>query len=320
MRFSVVADARCDTMSRMSRRRIGFLSVGVAILFVVAFLAPGIAAAQAGSASALAGKLRAQRTSATDLEIGGDLPGLPAGTTRYLTREDLLAAAHPMAYRPDDGSFPVLAQIIGVPIDDLVSALGVPASDMVIAICKDKYRAHYPHAYLAAHHPVLVMELYGKSHLDWLKGAAGDDAGPYLIAHLDFTPAFKILAHKDEPQIPWGVIRLEFRDERAVFGAIAPRGAQADHAAVQDGFKIAQQNCFRCHNNGAEGGLKSGVTWTVLAALAANSPQFFTEYVRDPKAKNPKTQMAASPAYDDATMRALIAYFRTFASISPEAR
>ena len=161
MRFSVVADARCDTMSRMSRRRIGFLSVGVAILFVVAFLAPGIAAAQAGSASALAGKLRAQRTSATDLEIGGDLPGLPAGTTRYLTREDLLAAS--LAYRPDDGSFNTISQAIGVPIDDLVSALGAPASDMVVAICKDKYRAHYPHAYLAAHHPVLVMELDGKS-------------------------------------------------------------------------------------------------------------------------------------------------------------
>jgi cytochrome c2 len=60
------------------------------------------------------------------------------------------------------------------------------------------------------------------------------------------------------------------------------------------------------------------VTWTVLGAMATNSPEFFTEYVRDPKAKNPKTQMAASPEYDDATMRALITYFRTFAP--PEAR
>lgn len=58
--------------------------------------------------------------------------------------------------------------------------------------------------------------------------------------------------------------------------------------------------------------MKSGVTWAVLGALAANSSEFFAAYVRDPKAKNPKTQMAASPEYDDATMRALIAYFRTF--------
>ncbi len=117
----------------------------------------------------------------------------------------------------------------------------------------------------------------------------------------------------DEPQIPWGVVRLEFRDEKSVFGAIAPLGAHASDEAVQHGYKIAQQNCFRCHNNGAEGGLKSGVAWTVLGEMAANSTDFFARYIRDPKALNPKTQMAASPVYDDATMRALIAYFKTFA-------
>ena len=44
---------------------------------------------------------------------------------------------------------------------------------------------------------------------------------------------------------------------------------------MQAGYKIAQQNCFRCHNSGAEGGQKSGVTWTVLSALATNSPEIF---------------------------------------------
>ena len=115
-------------------------------------------------------------------------------------------------------------------------------------------------------------------------------------------------------------MRLDFRDEETVLDSIKPRIANLQKAV---GYGIAEQNCFRCHNNGAEGGLKSGVTWTVLAVLAAaNSPQFFTEYVRDPKAKNPKTGMAASPDYDDATMRALIAYFRecSLLPIPPEAR
>jgi hypothetical protein len=34
--------------------------------------------------------------------------------------------------------------------------------------------------------------------------------------------------------------------------------------------------------------------------------------VRNPTAMNPKSQMAANPGYDDATMLALMAYFRTF--------
>jgi len=35
-------------------------------------------------------KLRAARGSSSDLEVGGELAGLPPGVTRYITREDLL--------------------------------------------------------------------------------------------------------------------------------------------------------------------------------------------------------------------------------------
>ena len=186
---------------------------------------------------------------------------------------------------------------------------------MVLAICDDKYRANYPGEYIAAHHPLLVLEVGGKPPSGWPKdsGGHGFDMGPYMISHARFTPSFKILPHADEPQIPWGVVRLELRDEKEVFGAIAPRGPHANDEDVQAGYKIAQQNCFRCHNSGDEGGRKSGVSWPILAVLATRMPTLFTEYVRDPVAKNPKTQMAGSPEYDDETMRALIAYFRTFA-------
>jgi hypothetical protein len=36
--------------------------------------------------------------------------------------------------------------------------------------------------------------------------------------------------------------------------------------------------------------------------------------VRNPLASNAQSQMAASPQYDDATMAALIDYFKTFAN------
>ncbi len=139
---------------------------------------------------------------------------------------------------------------------------------------------------------------------------------PYLISHPKFTPSFKILSHAEEAQIPWGVVRLEFRDQRKLFDAIAPRGSHsngaANDAAVQAGLAIAEQNCFRCHNMGTEGGQKAKISWNALAKVAATRPDFFATYVRNPQAANPHTQMAGSPNYDDATLAALQAYFKTF--------
>ncbi len=83
---------------------------------------------------------------------------------------------------------------------------------------------------------------------------------------------------------------------------------------VQDGYRIAQQNCFRCHNMGDEGGHKAGRPWLVLSAWATASPEYFAAYVRNPQASNPRAQMPGNPGYDDATVRALIAYFQTFSS------
>ena len=136
--------------------------------------------------------------------------------------------------------------------------------------------------------------------------------GPYMISHPKFTPSYKILSHLEEPQIPWGVVRIEFRDEKIVFGAIAPRGPHAQDREVLDGFQIAEQNCFRCHNAGSEGGLKSGQSWESLVALAAASPKDFAAYIRAPLSKNPQAQMPANPQYDDATLAALTAYFQAF--------
>jgi len=107
-----------------------------------------------------------------------------------------------------------------------------------------------------------------------------------------------------------GAARVSQREHS--FRVIAPRGPHATDPAVQAGFGIAQQNCFHCHNMGNEGGQKAGISWTVLAAFAANTPKAFAAYVRNPQATNPQTQMAGNPDYDDATVAALETYFQTF--------
>jgi len=269
--------------------------------------------------------LREKRQSALDLEIGeigsdfgaagsGARSGA-AGRTQYASREDLLKLPQVTATVTDDANLKKATQISGVLLEELRGALGVPArADLIVAICIDRYHGHFTADYVAAHHPILVLKIDGKGPEEWPRDAEGRTAyvGPYLITHAKFTPSFNILAHEDEPQIPWGVVRLEFREKEKVFEAIAPRGPEAGDANVQAGFRIAKQNCFRCHSAGGEGGTKAGIPWPVLTGWAAAAPERFSAYVRDPQASNPKTQMAASPRYDDATMKALIVYFKAF--------
>ena len=259
--------------------------------------------------------LHTARSSPSDLELGGDLAGVPSGSTRYITRSNLLALPQVSYGVSDDPNFADLTQIRGVPLEELMRHLGAaPTSDMVIAICDDQYRAHYSRAYIEDHHPLLVLKINGQDPPGWPKAAEGhsQDMGPFLISHPAFQPSFEILAHREEAQIPWGVVRIEFRDEKKVFGAIAPRGPHAADKTVQNGYRIAQQNCLRCHNMGTVGGTKANHPWQILSVWAATSPEYFAAYVRNPRSRNPQAQMPGNPGYDNATMAALTAYFRTF--------
>jgi mono/diheme cytochrome c family protein len=292
----------------------------VALLFLVAVTFPLAAPYALPRVNAHAGvyvKLTLQETrrSTLDLEVAGDLPGVPVGVVRYLPREELLRLPQVSAKVSDDGNFRGPTQISGVLLEVLTQSLSArPQSDLVVAISNDKYRTNYSRGYIAAHHPILVLTIDGKPPDGWPKDPQDQNPvmGPYLISHARFTPVSTDRSYADEPQIPWGVIRLEFRDEEQVFGSIAPRGAHADEATVQMGYHIAEQNCFHCHNMGDEGGQKAGRSWLVLATWAAASPEYFSAYIRDPKSKNPRAQMPGNPAYDDTTLQALVAYFRTF--------
>jgi mono/diheme cytochrome c family protein len=280
----------------------------------------GLAAALLCVAVALAAdapklELSETRHAASDLEVGGELAGVPAGSTRYVTLDALLALPLETYTVNDDPDFAKGTKVSGVPLEKLAQTIGAGAnSDLVVAICDDKYRANYPRAYIAAHHPQLVLRVNGEPPGRWPKDPETHkyDMGPYMISHPKFAPSFRVLSHSDEAQIPWGVVRLEFRDEKTVMGAITPRGSHSKDEAVQQGYLIAQQNCYRCHNAGSEGGQKSGRPWLVLAAWANADPAYFESYVRDPKKMNKNAEMPGNRGYDQATVRALREYFATF--------
>jgi mono/diheme cytochrome c family protein len=287
----------------------------LAVLTSTAVLCLPIDASKASTARVA---LHLRRQSPTDLEVGGSLAGVPRGETRFVSFADLSRLPLETDTVTDDGGLGKSVRITGLSLAKLPGLLGAASgATMVTALCTDAYAAHYPASYFKAHHPVLVMRLNGKPSAQWPVLSSGDSMGPYLVSHPSFMPAFKVLSHDDEPQVPWGVVRLDFEPEQQVYAPIEPFGPYAHDKLVQQGYAIARQNCFRCHNRDGEGGQKSNRPWDVVARRAATDPEYFNAYVRNPKRLNPASQMAASPQYDDATLRALRAYFQPFAESYP---
>jgi mono/diheme cytochrome c family protein len=297
-------------------RQVLVLSFFLAAFLPVALNSTPAASNRSHFSDATSAELRRARSSPYDLELAGDLRDVPAGSVRYVTRESLLAMPQVSVTATGDANFAgAPTRLSGVLLEELVRRFAAqPRFDMVVALSSDLYHANYPREYIAAHHPILVLNIDGKGPDAWPKAPVNSalSLGPFVISHEKFVPSFKVLAHSDEPQIPWGVVRIEFHSEQSVLGAIAPPGSSANDPAVQAGYRIAEQNCFRCHNLDANGGQKSGRSWFVLAAYATASSEHFAAYVRDPKAFNPKTQMPGHPEYDAETLDALTRYFRSF--------
>ena len=178
-------------------------AVVCANVFAVAIMLHfALAAVQSNTAhdAKLVLQMRTKRSSPTDLEIGGDVDGVPPGATRYLTREDLLTLPQVTYTVGDDTNFNGPTTVQGILLEDLIRTLAShPDSDLAIAICDDQYHAHYPRVYLAEHHPLLVLEVNGGPPERWPKSTEGDaqSMGPYMISHGEFKPSSKFLAHQD---------------------------------------------------------------------------------------------------------------------------
>jgi mono/diheme cytochrome c family protein len=257
-------------------------------------------------------QLAVQRNSPQDLEISGDVPGIPSGAKRFVRYEDLAGLARVSYTVKDDENFSGPTKLGGVSLDVLLDALGMNGGKQLIAASADDgYEAHYTAEYRAAHHPFLVLRIGEEEPAHWPKGPDGENYGPYLISHPAFTPMFHVLAHKDEAQIPFGVVGLRFFDEAAVLKTLLPPGSAAP---AMQGYRIVLQNCLRCHRSGDIGGTKSPFGWPQMALIAQGNPAAFGKYVVRPNSVNPEANMPANPTYDAATIAALTAYFQSFAA------
>ena len=187
--------------------------------------------------------LQTERHAPSDLEVGGSLQNVPRGETRFVSYESLLSLPQESYTVTDDTNFGTTAQVSGVSLEKLPAWLGAESgASMVIAICDDKYAAHYPASYIHAHHPLLVLKVNGLKPDHWPLGVDRLPMGPYMVSHPSFKPSFRVLSHDDEAQVPWAIVRLDLRREQTVYAPIEPQGAAANDPIVQQGYTIARQN------------------------------------------------------------------------------
>jgi hypothetical protein len=178
--------------------------------------------------------LQTTRHAPSDLEVGGSLQGVPQGETRFVSYKSLLSLPQESYTVTDDTNFGTTVQIGGVSLERLPDWLGAQnGAMMVIAICDDKYAAHYPACYVHAHHPLLVLKVNGRQPDHWPLAVDWLPMAPYMVSHPSFKPSFRVLSHDDEAQVPWGVVRLDLRREQTVYARIEPQGAAAKDPVVQ---------------------------------------------------------------------------------------
>lgn len=262
----------------------------------------------------------ARREAASDLEVSGTLKGVPRGESRYVSREFLESLPRVSVKVDSVEDFPAIADasVGGIYLNDLARKLGAAGDTLAIgsaieAICTDGYVSSFPPRYTAAHRPIFILTIDGLSPKAWAAKNHGYDAGPYFIAYEHFVPSFRVLSHDDWAQEPTQVDKLLFTTEERLYAGIMPKASEAQ---VSQGFQIARQNCYRCHNAGAYGGTKAGLSWSELGAIAKDRPKYFEDWVQDPQAVRRNAKMPPNKNYDTATLAVLQRYFATFAPTS----
>lgn len=273
-------------------------------------------AAIAALLAVLAPSLRAglplftRRASAFDLEVSGELAGVPSGAVRYVRYSDLRALPSTVL-RLTDEFVPGGQDVTVLFLADLWKALPVSAdADCMLAGCVDRYASVFPSDFIARCRPFLVLEINGAGPDRWPPKGLDYNPGPYAITVSEkLAPAaagFPDLDHKK----PWGVSSIEVANfKRSFAGAYRGRWASLS-ARASAGRALWIGSCDSCHLG--PGGIFSGnvsrQAFPIVAAVARGDPPLFRQYVRDPKSVLSSAKMEPQPRYTDAELDSIIAF------------
>jgi len=252
-------------------------------------------------------KLHPERRDATDLEIYGPFAGFAEGEPAFIRYEDLLALddLHPWESPLELVDEPV--QVEGLDLATLWEALGVKGStNLVLADCSDGYQGNYGFNVLTRNRPMLFLRINGQTVPDWAASHDRPEWGPYII-YVSNEDGLKDPSHKN----PWGVERMTFTTEEAVFGPYLEIVAAENDPHAGLGLEMFIHNCSSCHNaqETAMGGSFSTRPLSLIAMFAQTNEAYFRDVVVDPAKTNPLAErMPAHPHYTAEDLDALVAF------------
>ena len=255
-------------------------------------------------------ELYRERGGATDLAVLGLLKGVPAGESRFVRWAELRAL--PVEKLKLTGEFlPGEQEVTVLFLAELWKVLPLARSaDTLLARCDDGYASVYRETFIQKERPFLVLEINGLGPEKWPPAGMAFNPGPYVIMVSDVvTPGVGRLLDVNHKK-PWGVSSLEVANFAQSFrDAYSGNWAHLSERG-QRGREIWVNSCASCHSGPGKifGGTKSGQPFAVVDAIAAQNPEFFSLYVRDPKKANSAAKMEPHPHYSDTQMAELRAF------------
>ncbi len=278
------------------------------LLLVAAFSLATTCGASAAPLSA-----SATRSSAQDLEVTAVAADGTVSPPRYYSYEQLSTLPQVTVQTEKDPNTGKSATYTGVLVSNLFAAFGAtPQQDVLGMTCYDHYTQYYDADYDAKHQPILLLKFDGLPPAKWPQTDQNTPQGPYSVVYQKFVPSETIYGYVQPPRIPFGVVKAQLLSRSQAYGPFAPK-TNATDPQVQKGYTIAMGSCISCHNAGDQGGTMAMRPWSILAIYAATNSDHFRSYVVNPQKFNPTTKMPAHPTFDDKTLDALQAYFKTMA-------
>jgi hypothetical protein len=251
-----------------------------------------------------------RRASAFDLQVSGDLAGVPPGTVRYVRYSDLRALPATVL-RVTGEFFPGEQDLTVVFLGDLAKELSAnPGADCVLASCVDRYASVFPADFIARYRPFLVLAIDGAAPDKWPPKGMDYNPGPYAITVSEkLAPGVAGWIDLDHKR-PWGVSGIEFARFSARFAdAYTGRWSSLSPRAAA-GRDIWINACDSCHLGPGRifSGNQSRQAFPIIAAIARGDPPLFKRYVRDPKSVISTAKMEPHPNYTEAQLDSIIAF------------
>ncbi len=272
-------------------------------------LAWGMASSQA----AVELPLTIERGAAGDLAISGAWASIPAGETRYVSREAL--ANLPGVKTVTDRIWPTAkaVEMTILPLTELWAALEPEAgTDGIVLKCGDRWESWMPQELLVGKGPYLILYYEGRAPEDeggWPTFLGIEPMAPYYAfvsptehpAFVDLTPHGMISATQ--------IVEISAANEASRYAPFyAGKLAELSGPAAV-GRDLFLMRCNNCHQGvGDVGGNVSQRPFILLQTHATLNADYFVKMVTDPKQFYPETIMPRHPDFKPVDFEALIAF------------